>query len=127
MLSSSQTLCINPSLQSGLGKYQRIIGVIFTFYIVFFYFELLAMQSLLPQYRANLLLSYGETLERVLMCRSTDLGICSCCMAQCLCAMTAVFSSIFQVMHINQLESGLIWEKFQNNVDWKEPLEVFIV
>lgn len=42
---------------------------------------------------------------------SRDLGIYSCCMAQCLCAMTALFSSIFQVMHINQLEKGLIWEK----------------
>lgn len=125
MLSSSETLNINPSLQSVLSKYQRIIGLIFTFYIFFFHLELLAISSSmqsksLVQLWRNARKSSGVRVSR-------DLGIYCCCMAQCLCAMTVVFSSTFQVMHINQLERGLIWEKFQDNVDWKEPLEVFIV
>lgn len=78
------------------------------------------MQSSLVQLWRNTRKSSAVQVNR-------DLGIYSCCMAQYLCAMTAVFSSIFQVMHINQLERGLIYEKIQNNVDWKEPLEVFIV
>lgn len=44
----------------------------FYFFVLFFYVELVAVQSPLPQCRAILLFSYGEMLERVLICKSTE-------------------------------------------------------
>lgn len=111
MLGSSQTLNIDLSPHSVLGKLQRIISLIFILCLVFLLgtcghtITFSSMQSNCPvQFRRNARKSSG-------VCVNRQLGIYSCCMAQCLCAVTAVFSSIFQVMRISQFERRLIWEE----------------